>query len=45
MNSPFLDEKGWQASVTKMVKTFGGPVTEDEQTRIVAYLVAHYGKK
>jgi mono/diheme cytochrome c family protein len=45
MNSPFLDEKGWTAEVTKMVKVFGAPVVEEDQAKIIAYLVAHYGKK
>lgn len=44
MNSPFLDEKGWTAEVTKMVKTFGAPVDEADQQQIIAYLVANYGK-
>jgi hypothetical protein len=45
MNSPFLDEKGWTAEVTKMVKAFGAPVAEEDQARIIAYLVANYGKQ
>jgi mono/diheme cytochrome c family protein len=45
MNSVFLYQKGWQAEVTKMVKAFGAPVTEQEQAKIVAYLVAMYGKQ
>lgn len=44
MNSPFLDEKGWTNEVTKMVKTFGAPVTEVDQQQIIAYLTANYGK-
>lgn len=45
MNSPFLDEKGWTAEVAKMVKAFGAPVAEEDQARIIAYLVANYGKQ
>ena len=45
MNSVFLNQKGWQAEVTKMVKTFGAPVTEQDQAKIIAYLVAIYGKQ
>lgn len=45
MNSPFLDQKGWQAEVTKMVKAFGAPVADEDQAKIIAYLVANYGKK
>jgi mono/diheme cytochrome c family protein len=45
MNSPFLDEKGWTAEVTKMVKVFGAPVAEEDQAKIIAYLAGNYGKK
>lgn len=45
MNSVFLDQKGWQAEVAKMVKTFGAPVDEQDQARIIAYLAATYGKR
>jgi hypothetical protein len=45
MNSVFLDQKGWQAEVMKMVKAFGAPVTEQDQAKIIAYLVAIYGKQ
>ena len=44
MNSPFLDEKGWTAEVTKMVKAFGAPIEEADQLAIIAYLTAKYGK-
>ena len=45
MNSPFLDRKGWEAEVNKMVKAFGAPMEPEEMTRIVDYLAANYGKK
>jgi mono/diheme cytochrome c family protein len=45
MNSPFLDRKGWEGSVNKMVKVMGAPVTPEEAKQIVDYLVAGYGKK
>jgi len=45
MNSPFLDRKGWEASVQKMVKVMGAPVPADDVPRIVDYLAAQYGKK
>ena len=45
MNSPFLDRKGWEASVGKMVKVMGASVTPEEAKAIVDYLVAQYGKK
>jgi mono/diheme cytochrome c family protein len=45
MNSPFLDRKGWQASVDKMVKVMGAPISPEDAQKIVDYLVAQYGKK
>ncbi len=44
MNSPFLDRKGWEASVNKMIKAMGAPITEDDAKVIVDYLSAQYGK-
>jgi sulfite dehydrogenase (cytochrome) subunit B len=45
MNSPFLDRKGWEAEVNKMVKAYGAPMEPDEVAKIVDYLAANYGKK
>ena len=45
MNSLFLDRKGWEAEVNKMVKVYGAPMEPDELTKIVDYLAANYGKK
>ena len=44
MNSPFLDRKGWEASVSKMVKVMGAPISPEDAQRIVDYLVTQYGK-
>jgi mono/diheme cytochrome c family protein len=44
MNSPFLDRKGWEASVNKMIKAMGAPVAEGDVQSIVDYLAAQYGK-
>ena len=44
MNSPFLDRKGWEAEVAKMVKTFGAPIKEEDVPPIVDYLIKYYGK-
>jgi mono/diheme cytochrome c family protein len=44
MNSPFLDRKGWEASVTKMIKAMGAPIGEEEAKAIVDYLAKNYGK-
>ena len=45
MNSPFLDQKGWDAEVAKMMKAYGAPVAQADVPAIVQYLSAHYGKK
>ncbi len=45
MNSFFLDRRGWEGEVKKMVKAFGAPVQPDEMSRIVDYLATKYGKK
>ncbi len=44
MNSPFLDKKGWEASVNKMIKVFGAPIKEEDVQKIVEYLSKYYGK-
>lgn len=43
MNSPFLDRKGWDATVRKMVKVMGAPLKDDEIPGVVDYLTAQYG--
>jgi len=45
MNSPFLDKKGWEVEVNKMIKVFGAPVKQEDVPRIVEYLTKYYGKK
>ncbi len=45
MNSPFLDAKGWDAEVTKMIKVFGAPISGDDAKAIVDYLTKNYGKR
>jgi mono/diheme cytochrome c family protein len=44
MNSVFLDRKGWEASVNKMVKVMGAPIGERDAAAIVDYLARNYGK-
>ena len=44
MNSGFLDAKGWDAEVTKMIKVFGANIDEADAGKIKAYLAANYGK-
>jgi mono/diheme cytochrome c family protein len=43
MNSPFLDQKKWEATVAKMVDRFGAPVSAADVPAIVSYLTANYG--
>ena len=33
----------WQAVVTKMIKTYGAPISEENATIIGDYISAHYG--
>ena len=44
MNSPFLDRKGWEGSVNKMIKVMGAPIAEADAQKIVDYLSSQYGK-
>jgi hypothetical protein len=44
MNSVFLDRKGWEGSVTKMIKVMGAPVSSEDVPVIVDYLARNYGK-
>ena len=43
MNSPFLDRKGWDATITKMVKVMGAPIKPDDHAAILEYLAKNYG--
>ena len=43
INSPFLSDKQWEASVNKMIKTFGAPIEEGEAKQILGYLTKVYG--
>jgi len=45
MNSVFLDRKGWEGSVNKMIKVMGAPIAPENAKPIVDYLVTNYGKK
>jgi hypothetical protein len=40
----FLDRKGWEASVNKMIKVMGAPVADGDVRAIVDYLAAQYGR-
>ena len=43
MNSPFLDQKKWEATVKKMIDRLGAQITEADAAAITAYLAANYG--
>jgi mono/diheme cytochrome c family protein len=44
LNSVFLDRKGWEGSVAKMINAFGAPIAKDDVAAIVDYLTQNYGK-
>src|SRR5512138_1423746 len=44
MNSPFVDAKGWEGTVNKMIKVLGAPITPEDAARIREYLATFYGK-
>ena len=44
MNSGFLDAKGWDGEVTKMIKVFGANIDDADAAKIKAYLASNYGK-
>ena len=43
VNSPFLDRKGWETEVNKMVKMFGAEIGQTDTKLILDYLVTNYG--
>ena len=45
LNSPFLDEKGWEATVNKMIKAFGAPIPAEDVKPLTEYLSRNYGKR
>lgn len=44
INSPFLDQKGWDAEVHKMIKVMGAPLPAEDVPKVVEYLTKYYGK-
>ena len=44
MNSVFLERKGWEAVVNKMIKVMNAPIKDDDVGKIVDYLAGQYGK-
>jgi mono/diheme cytochrome c family protein len=45
MNSVFLDRKGWDATLTKMIKMMGAPISEQDAAAILDYLAENYARK
>jgi hypothetical protein len=45
LNSPFLDKKGWEATVAKMNKAYGAPIPPADAPVIAEYLAKNYGKR
>lgn len=45
LNSPFLDEKGWEAAVNKMIKGYGAQIRPEDVKPIAEYLGRNYGKR
>lgn len=43
MNSPFLDQKKWEATVKKMIERFGAPIEDKDVAPIITYLTQQYG--
>ena len=44
LNSVFLDRKGWEATVAKMINAFHAPIAKDDVPAIVDYLTKNYGR-
>lgn len=44
INSPFMNQKEWTATVSKMVHVMGAPLDDKEITEAVGYLTKYYGK-
>ena len=43
MNAGFLDQKGWEAVVNKMIKVMGAPIPPEDVPEILKYLSENYG--
>jgi hypothetical protein len=42
INSPFLDQKKWEATVEKMIERYGAPIQAENVPAIVSYLSTNY---
>ena len=43
MNSPFPNAALWDAEVTKMIRAFGAPISDEDAKVIAEYLKKNYG--
>jgi sulfite dehydrogenase (cytochrome) subunit B len=43
INATFLNRKGWDSEVDKMIKAYGAPISAADAKTIVDYLTANYG--
>jgi mono/diheme cytochrome c family protein len=43
MNSVYLNQAGWNAEVTKMIKAYGAPIDDADAQAIIEYLSKNYG--
>jgi len=43
INAGFLNRKGWESEVDKMIKAYGAPIGAANAKTIVDYLTANYG--
>jgi cytochrome c5 len=44
MNSPFLDQAGWERTVRKMIDVMGAPLEDKDVLVVLDYLAHSYGK-
>jgi mono/diheme cytochrome c family protein len=44
MQAGILDRKGWEASIAKMRKVMGAPLTDDDARAVLDYLTGQYGR-
>ena len=45
INAGFLNRKGWESEVDKMIKAYGAPIGAGDAKTIVEYLTANYGNR
>ena len=43
-NSPFMNRQVWGAEVTKMIKVYGAPISDEDAKEIADYLAQNYGQ-